>query len=57
MLGANDKWEFYKDSKNEWRWTRRATNGQVVGASHEGYKRRPPCVKNAERAGYVEPKE
>ena len=42
----------YKDGKGEYRWRRTASNGQIVGASHEGYKKRADCVANAKRAGY-----
>lgn len=30
-----DKWEFYKDSKREWRWYRIAPNCEVVEFSSE----------------------
>ena len=50
----DDKWEFYKDKKGEWRWKRTAGNGEQVGAAHEGYKNRVDCVANAMRAGYEE---
>lgn len=33
----SDKWEFYKDPKGEWRWRRTASNGNIVGASTQGY--------------------
>jgi uncharacterized protein YegP (UPF0339 family) len=52
MIGDDDKWEFYKDGADEWRWRRTATNGEVVGASHEGYVNRADCVANAVRHGY-----
>ena len=32
----NDKWVIYQDNKSEWRWTRTAPNGRIVGASTEG---------------------
>lgn len=48
----NDKWEFYQDKKEEWRWRRTATNGNVVGASTEGYKGKASAVSNAEHYGY-----
>ena len=51
-LGHDDKWEFYKDADDEWRWRRTAKNGEIVGASHEGYKHKMDCVSNAIRAGY-----
>ncbi len=44
-----DKWEFYEDKKEEWRWRRTAPNGEIVGASCEGYKKKSDCEKNAER--------
>ena len=43
-----------KDKKGEYRWRRTASNGEIVGSSHEGYKNRKNCIANAERAGYVE---
>lgn len=51
-LGDNDKWEFYKDNADEWRWTRTASNGRIVGASSEGYKNKSDCIDNARRNGY-----
>lgn len=51
-MGENDKWAFYKDASKEWRWNRKAPNGELVGASSEGYKRKKHCVENAERHGY-----
>ena len=53
-LGQDDQWKFYKDKKGEYRWRRTASNGEIVGSSHEGYKNRKDCIANAERAGYVE---
>ena len=49
-----DRWEFYKDAKNEWRWRRTAGNNRIVGASSEGYKNRLDCVANASRNGFEE---
>jgi uncharacterized protein YegP (UPF0339 family) len=31
------KVELYRDEAGEWRWRRRASNGQVVSVSGEGY--------------------
>lgn len=50
--GTNDKWQFYTDARNEWRWRRVAANGRIVGASSEGYKNRTDCIANAQRNGY-----
>lgn len=52
MAGEDDKWEFYKDKKEEHRWRRRASNGNIVGASTEGYTGKGSCTANAERHGY-----
>ncbi len=51
-MGENDKWEFYQDSAGEWRWRRIAPNGQIVGASSEGYSSRRACEENARRNGW-----
>ena len=47
-----DKWDIFKDKKNEWRWKRTASNGRIVGAATEGYKNRIDCVANARRNGF-----
>jgi len=47
-----DKWEFYKDPQGMWRWRRTAPNGNIVGASTEGYANKEDCVANARRNGY-----
>lgn len=48
----DDRWQFYRDRQGKWRWRRTASNGEIVGASHESYSRRIDCVRNAQRAGY-----
>ena len=48
----NDKWKFYKDAENQWRWQRTAPNGNIIGASTEGYKNKTDCVGNARRNGW-----
>ena len=50
---AQDKWEFYKDSQGEHRWRRTAPNGNIVGASTQGYQNRADCEANAHRNGYT----
>ena len=55
MTAMADKWEFYKDAANEWRWRRTAPNGEIVGAATEGYKNKSDCEENALRHGW--PKE
>ena len=48
----NDKWEFYKDAENQWRWRRTAPNGNIVGASTAGYMNKADCEGNARRNGW-----
>lgn len=50
--GDNDKWDIYQDKADEWRWRRTAPNGNIVGASTEGYKNRSDCEDNARRNGW-----
>jgi uncharacterized protein YegP (UPF0339 family) len=47
-----DKWEFYKDKENKWRWRRIASNGQIVGAASQGYVKKSDCEDNARRNGW-----
>jgi uncharacterized protein YegP (UPF0339 family) len=48
-----DKWEFYKDAENQWRWRRTAPNGNIIGASTEGYINKGDCAGNARRNGWM----
>lgn len=41
--------EFYKDKKGEHRWRRTASNGEIVGASSEGYSSKKAAEDNANR--------
>lgn len=50
----NDKWEFYKDVGDQWRWRRTSPNGNIVGASTEGYANKNDCEGNARRNGWDE---
>lgn len=47
----NHKWEIYKDNAGEWRWRRKAANGEIVGASTEGYVNKSDCIANAQLNG------
>ena len=51
IASNGDKWEFYKDSADEWRWRRTASNGEIVGMAHEGYVNKADCIANAKRPG------
>lgn len=48
-----DKWEFYQESNGDWRWRRKAPNGEIVGASTEGYRNKSDCEANARRNGWT----
>ena len=48
-----DTWAIYQDDRRDWRWRRTAPNGNIVGASTEGYRNRQDCVDNARRHGYT----
>jgi uncharacterized protein YegP (UPF0339 family) len=47
-----DTWNFYKDTSSKWRWTRKSSNGRIVGSSSQGYVNKSDCVENARRNGY-----
>lgn len=38
----------YKDTKNEWRWTYEARNGETIAVGSEGYKNRKDCERGIE---------
>ena len=46
---ANYTLDIYKDKRGEFRWRRTASNGEIVGASSEGYKARKDAEANATR--------
>lgn len=39
------KLEISKDSTGEWRWNIKV-NGEIIGASTEGYRNRKDCIDN-----------
>ncbi|WP_340107450.1 YegP family protein [Pikeienuella sp. HZG-20] len=49
MAGESDKFEVYQDKRGEWRWRRKASNGQIVGAASEGYTSRADAEANMNR--------
>jgi len=49
MAGEKDKFEVYQDKRGEWRWRRKATNGNIVGAASEGYKAKKDAEANMNR--------
>lgn len=49
MSGEKDKFELYQDKRGAWRWRRTAQNGNIVGASCEGYKAKSDAEANMNR--------
>ncbi len=45
-----DKIEIFKDVRGEWRWRRRAGNGQIIETSGEGYTRKWSARRAVRRA-------
>lgn len=39
----------YRDAAGEWRWSLKARNGRIVGASTESYRGRGGALRNLER--------
>lgn len=37
------KFEIYKDGDGEWRWRLKASNGEIIADSGEGYKNKADC--------------
>lgn len=54
------KYHVYKDASNEWRWRLKATNGNILADSGEGYSTKADClagiqsVKGSSNAPVVE---
>lgn len=49
MIGKTNPAKLKLVKVYEWRWTRFAGNGAIVGASTEGYRNRKECLANAMR--------
>ena len=45
---ATMTFEIYKDAKGEFRWRLKATNGQIIGTSGEGYVAKADCKHGIE---------
>jgi Uncharacterized conserved protein len=50
---SKETWEFYVDANGKWRWRRTAANGNITGASTQGYVNKSDCVENARLNGYT----
>jgi len=45
---AEPKFEVYKDRAGEWRWRFRASNGNIIADSAEGYINKTDCEHGIE---------
>jgi len=47
------QWKIYKDARGKHRWrVTHKKNGEIIGASTQGYVKRKDCIANAELFGY-----
>jgi hypothetical protein len=54
-IGAGmDKWEFFQDIKDAWRWRRTSADGRATSTSTESYPTRAGAVSDARMRGYTE---
>lgn len=47
-----EQWAFYQDNRGKWRWRRTAPNGEIIGASTQGYAQIRDCERNADLHGW-----
>lgn len=47
-MARTAQFEVYKDQKGEFRWRMRATNGEQIADSNEGYKDKDDCLRGIE---------
>jgi uncharacterized protein YegP (UPF0339 family) len=52
MSSKDHKWEFYQDKVGKHRWRRTASNGNIIGASTQGYSSAKDAKENARLNGY-----
>ena len=50
-IGGDDHWDFYMDSNSGFRWRRKTSCGEIIGASSRSYQTRAECEANASRNG------
>ena len=49
-----DKWRFYKDTENKWRWQHTSLIDYIIGASKEGYTNKADCYGSARENGWTD---
>lgn len=50
---STDKWKFYQDGANKWRW-RYIMQGKTVAQAYGSFDHYSDCVRNARLHGYRE---
>ena len=53
-MSMSERWFFYQNTANLWKWARLDMLGTVLGSSGEAYAAREDCVEDARRCGYRE---
>ena len=53
-MGSPERWFFYQDTANLWKWARLDMLGTVLGCSSTAYAAREECVDDARRCGFNE---
>lgn len=54
--GRKPKWTFYrrrKGTRYQYRWVKKASNGEIIAASTEAYSRLIDCEANARESGWT----
>lgn len=52
--GPNERWFFYQDAANLWKWARLDLLGTVLAYSGGAFAARETCVEDARRCGFRE---
>ena len=50
--GCVDNWRFYQGVRDEWRWYRIDSGGNVLAACDRGFAELKACMENAESVGF-----
>lgn len=48
---SGDRWDFYRDENNRWRW-KYIMQGRTVAQAYEAHARYADCVADAKQHGY-----
>ena len=51
-MAGDDKWDFYRDARGEWKWRRRVATGEILGTSDLSFKNKEDCMDDAKSHGY-----